>query len=157
MTVVHEELHHQANYLRKLESTNVKVFNFRADRSEKTTNKCGGFERTGRWFRRRVQVFEELRAKVVRLEAEVEAGRRERENRYFFSFPSIFFVFVITNLDLFVIRANRFSNLTMPSLSELRLIHARRLEDHVSTTALLPHWQREAVIVELDRRQVEAQ
>ena len=61
----------------------------------------------------------------------------------------------MTNLDLFVFRANRFSNFITPSLSELRLVHPRLLEDHVSTTALLP--QREAVIVELDRQQTEAQ
>ena len=42
--------------------------------------------------RRRVQVLEELRAKVVKLEAEVKAGRRESEDRYFFSFPLIVFV-----------------------------------------------------------------
>ena len=41
------------------------------------------------------------------------------------------------------------------SLSELRLIHARLLEDHGSTTALLR--QREVEIAELDRKQVEAQ
>ena len=64
----------------------------------------------------------------------------------------------------FIFRANRSSDLSMPSntpisvtqsLSELRLIHARLLEDHGSTTALLR--QREAEIAELDRQQVEAQ
>ena len=89
MSIVHEELHCQANYLQKLESTNVKLPNFRVDHSEKTTIKCGGFESAGRWFRRRVQVLEELRAKVVMLEAEVEAGRWESEDWYFFSLPSI--------------------------------------------------------------------
>ena len=100
-----------------------------------------------------MQVLEKLRAKVVRLEAEVKAGRWESGDRYFFSFPSI--VFVTTNLDLFVFRANRFSNLTTPYLSELYIIHACLLEDHVSTTMLL--CQQEAVIVELDRQQVEVQ
>ena len=37
----------------------------------------------------------------------------------------------------------------------MRLIHARLLEDHGSTSALLR--QREAEIAELDRKQVEAQ
>ena len=60
----------------------------------------------------RVQVLEELRAKVVKLEAEVKAGRWESEDQYFFSFPLI--VFVTTNLGLFVFRVNRFLNLTMP-------------------------------------------
>jgi len=41
------------------------------------------------------------------------------------------------------------------SLSELRLVHARLLEEHGATTALLR--RREAEIVELDRQQVEAQ
>ena len=43
----------------------------------------------------------------------------------------------------------------MQSLSELRLIHARLLEDHDFTTALLQ--QRETEIAELDRQQAEAQ
>ena len=59
---------------------------------------------------------------------------------------------------------NRSSDLTTPSntpisvtqsLSELRLVHARLLEDHGSTSALLR--QRETEIAELDRQQVEAQ
>ena len=36
-----------------------------------------------RGLEKRVQVLEELRTKVVKLEAEVEAGRREREDWYF--------------------------------------------------------------------------
>jgi mitotic spindle assembly checkpoint protein MAD1 len=61
-------------------------------------------------------------------------------------------------------RANRSSDLTTPSntpisvtqsLSELRLTHARLLEEHGATTALLR--QREAEIAELARLQAEAQ
>ena len=62
------------------------------------------------------------------------------------------------------LRANKSSEFTTPSntpisitqsLSELRLIHARLLEEHGATTALLR--QREAEIAELTRQQVEAQ
>lgn len=64
----------------------------------------------------------------------------------------------------FSFRANKSSELTTPSstpisitqsLSELRLIHARLLEEHGATTALLR--QRETELVELERQQVEAQ
>ena len=39
-----------------------------------------------RGLEKRVQVLEEFRIKDARLEAEVELGRREREDRYLFSF-----------------------------------------------------------------------
>ena len=44
------------------------------------TNECGGFERAETWF---MQVLEEFRIKDARLEAEVEVGRREREDRIY--------------------------------------------------------------------------
>ena len=53
-----------------------------------------------RGLEERVQVLEELRTKVVRLEAEVEAGRREREDWYLFSFRSIIFVITLTFIGL---------------------------------------------------------
>ena len=104
-----------------------------------------------------MQTFGELRTKVVRLEAEVEAGRRER--LVFILIPSHN---LCNNLNSFIFNANRFSDLTTPSillsytqsLSDLRLVHARLLEDHNSTTVLLR--QRETDIADLDQ-QVEAQ
>ena len=53
-----------------------------------------------RGLENRVQVFEELRTKVVRLEAEVEAGRREREDWYLFSFHSMIFATTLTFICL---------------------------------------------------------
>ncbi|KAF8808803.1 hypothetical protein BYT27DRAFT_7188276 [Phlegmacium glaucopus] len=140
MSVVREELHRQANYLRTLESTNAKLTSeLTILRDRQTSVEVLREEKRG--LEKKIQVLEELRTKVVRLEAEVEAGRREREEW-----------------------ANRSLDINMPSntpisvtqsLSELRLVHARLLEEHGATTALLR--RREAEIAELDRQQVEAQ
>ena len=160
MSVVREELHRQANYLRSLESTNAKLTSELTVLRERQTS-VEVLREQKRGLEKKVQVLEELRTKVVKLEAEVEAGRREREDWYLSSFHSI--NFPTTHILLFF-RANRSSDLNTPSntpisitqsLSELRLIHARLLEDHGSTTALLR--QREAEIADLDRKQVEAQ
>ena len=72
MSIVREELHRQANYLRTLESTNAKL-----------TSELTVLREQKRGLEKRVQVLEELRTKVVKLEAEVEAGRWEREDWYF--------------------------------------------------------------------------
>ncbi|KAH6894765.1 hypothetical protein BKA70DRAFT_1439240 [Coprinopsis sp. MPI-PUGE-AT-0042] len=63
MGVVHEELHRQAEYLRALEAKNVKV------------------TRELSYLRERKQSIEldELKEKVIRLEAGIEAGQLERE------------------------------------------------------------------------------
>ena len=70
----------------------------------------------------------------------------------------------LPNDSCFSFRADRSSDLAMPSntpisitqsLSELRLVHARLLEEHGATTALLR--RRESEIAELDRQQAEAQ
>ena len=157
MSVVREELHRQANYLRTLESTNAKLTSELTILRERQTS-VEVLREQKRGLEKKVQVLEELRTKVVKLEAEVEAGRREREDWYLFPLHSI-----ILSLT-FVFRANKSSDINTPSntpisvtqsLSELRLTHARLLEDHGSTTALLR--QREAEIAELDRKQVEAQ
>ena len=72
MNVVHEELHHQANHLRTLESTNTKC-------SEGTPNECG-FERAETWFGKENAGAQNLGCK---------AGRREREDWYLLSFRFI--------------------------------------------------------------------
>ena len=74
MSVVREELHRQANY-RTLESTNSKLISELTVLRERQTS-VG----RKRGLEKRVQVLEELRTKVIRLEAEVKAGRRERED-----------------------------------------------------------------------------
>ena len=91
MSVVREELHRQANYLRTLESTNAKLTSELTVLRERQTS-VEVLREQKRGLEKRVQVLEELRTKVVKLEAEVEAGRREREDWYIFSFRSIIFV-----------------------------------------------------------------
>jgi hypothetical protein len=91
MTVVREELHRQANYLRTLESTNAKLTSELTVLRERQTS-VEVLREQKRGLEKRVQVLEELRTKVVGLEAEVEAGRREREDWYLSSFLSIIFV-----------------------------------------------------------------
>ena len=88
MSVVREELHRQANYLRTLESTNAKLTSELTVLRERQTS-VEVLREQKRGLEKRVQVLEELRTKVVKLEAEVEAGRREREDWYLFS-PIIF-------------------------------------------------------------------
>lgn len=78
MAVVREELHRQANYLRTLESTNAKLTSeINVLRERNTSVEVLREEKRG--LERKVQMLEDLRTKVVKLEAEVAAGRRERE------------------------------------------------------------------------------
>lgn len=78
MTVVREELHRQANYLRTLESTNAKLTSEVNILRERNTS-VEVLREEKRGLERKVQMLEDLRTKVVKLEAEVAAGRRERE------------------------------------------------------------------------------
>lgn len=76
--MVREELHRQADYLRALESTNAKMsMELNGLRERHASIEVLREEKRG--LERKVKVLEELREKVVKLEAEVEAGRRERE------------------------------------------------------------------------------
>ena len=156
MSVVRDELHRQADYLRTLESSNAKMLAELVVLRERQTS-VEVLKEQKRGLEKKVQVIEELRTKVVKLEAEVEAGRREREEWYLFSFHSIILTYTF-------FRANKTSDPDTPSntpisvtqsLSSLRLTHARLLEDHGSTTALL--LQRETEITELAQKQASAQ
>lgn len=81
MSVVREELHRQANYLRSLEATNTKLTSeLKFLRERHTSVEVLREEKRG--LERKVLMLEELRTKVVKLEAEVEAGRKEREHWY---------------------------------------------------------------------------
>jgi mitotic spindle assembly checkpoint protein MAD1 len=101
--------------------------------------------------------MEELREKVVKLEAEVVAGRREREARL------VFFSHSVPKARLTFYRANRNSSESSSStpvsiaknLSNLRLAHARLLEEHRANIALLR--QREAEFADLERQDNEMQ
>jgi mitotic spindle assembly checkpoint protein MAD1 len=78
MAVVREELHRQAAYLRALESTNVKLTSELAVLRDRHTS-IEVLREEKRGLERKLQPLEGLREKVVKLEAQVEAGRQERE------------------------------------------------------------------------------
>lgn len=83
MGVVREELHRQANYLRTLESTNSKLTAELAILRDRHAS-IEVLKEEKRGLERKIMVLEELREKVVKLEAEVEAGRQERLEWYVF-------------------------------------------------------------------------
>jgi mitotic spindle assembly checkpoint protein MAD1 len=78
MAVVREELHRQAGYLRALEAANAKLNAELVGLRERHAS-VEVLKEEKRGLERRVGMLEELRERVVRLDAEVEAGRRERE------------------------------------------------------------------------------
>jgi len=78
MAVVREELHRQAGYLRNLESTNAKL-NSELNILRERHASVDVLREEKRGLERKVIMLEEMRNKVIRLEAEVEAGRQERE------------------------------------------------------------------------------
>jgi len=78
MAVVREELHRQAGYLRNLESTNAKL-NSELNILRERHASVEVLREEKRGLERKVTMLEEMRNKVIRLEAEVEAGRQERE------------------------------------------------------------------------------
>ncbi|CAA7263882.1 unnamed protein product [Cyclocybe aegerita] len=134
MSVVREELHRQAAYLRNLETTNAKLtVELNSLRERNTSIEVLREEKRG--LERKVATLDELRTKVVKLEAEVEAGRKEREE--WASKPST------TSVSM------------TQTLTDLRLNHARLLEDHGATAALLR--QREAELADLERREAQSQ
>ena len=77
-SIVREELHRQANYLRTLEGANAKM-NMELNGLRERHASIEVMREEKRGLEKKVKVLEELREKVVKLEAEVEAGRRERE------------------------------------------------------------------------------
>ncbi|KDQ58198.1 hypothetical protein JAAARDRAFT_129691 [Jaapia argillacea MUCL 33604] len=137
--VVREELHRQANYLRTLESSNAKlnqelaVFRERHVSIEVLREEKRGLEK-------KLHGAEELRERVVRLEAEVEASRKEREAWASKAAPSD--------------TPSKTPVSVTQSLSSLRMAHARLLEDHGATSALLR--QREAELADAQRRESES-
>ncbi|KAF8637851.1 hypothetical protein AX17_002477 [Amanita inopinata Kibby_2008] len=130
MAVVRDELHRQASYLRSLEKDNVKLTReVTLLREHHASLEVLREEKRG--LEHKVRTLDEMRNKVVRLEAEVEAARKERE-AWALSHPQ---------------EQNRSSSSTgsisapsvavTQSLATLRLEHAALLESHGSTTALL--------------------
>ncbi|KAL4076619.1 mitotic checkpoint protein-domain-containing protein [Scleroderma yunnanense] len=120
--VIRDELHRQAAHMRTLETTNTRLSAELAMYKDRHSN-IEVLREEKRALERKVTVTEELRERVVSLEAQVEAARQERQEW-----------------------ANKSSETRTPSnpslsvvqnLSELRLTHARLLEEHGSTLAIL--------------------
>ncbi len=76
--VLREELHHQAKYMRQLENTNAKMNAELSVLREKQTS-VEVLKEQKRSLEKRLRGADELREKVVKLEAELDAARKERE------------------------------------------------------------------------------
>ncbi|KAJ7628640.1 MAD-domain-containing protein [Roridomyces roridus] len=142
MAVVREELHRQAAYLRNLESTNAKLTSELTVLRERHTS-IEVLREEKRGLERKLKPLEDLREQVVRLEAQVEAGRRERETwaqNQPTDTPST---------------PSKTPVAVTQGLSALRLQHAQLLEDHGATVALLR--SKEGELANAESRLVEAQ
>jgi mitotic spindle assembly checkpoint protein MAD1 len=79
MAIIREELHRQIGYLRSLESANARLdAELRVLRGRHESVEVLREEK--RWLELRVHNYEEMRERVVSLEAELEAARKERQN-----------------------------------------------------------------------------
>ncbi|KAH6894876.1 spindle assembly checkpoint component Mad1 [Coprinopsis sp. MPI-PUGE-AT-0042] len=145
MGVVREELHRQAEYLRTLEAKNVKLTSELSYLRERNQSIEVLMEEK-RGLETKLVGLDELKEKVIRLEAEVEAGRLEREawasktqdtNNNSNSTPS--------SVPIFITQA----------LTDLRLTHAQLLEEHGATTASLR--QRTAELISLESQNAQHQ
>ncbi|KAG9312696.1 mitotic checkpoint protein-domain-containing protein [Chiua virens] len=115
--VIRDELHRQASYLRSLETTNAKL-NAELGRYKDRHANLEVLREEKRALERKVLVVDELRGKVVSLEAQVEAaGENDR-------------IGAPANRSNEVSTPSKPSLSVVQSLSELRLTHARLLEEH---------------------------
>ncbi|KAA1476387.1 hypothetical protein DENSPDRAFT_867280 [Dentipellis sp. KUC8613] len=138
-SVLREELHRQAHYLRSVEATNAKLTSEVMHLRERQTS-VEVLREEKRGLEQKVKGVDELREQVVRLEAEVQAARREREEWASRAIqPSV---------------PSQTPVSVTQSLSELRLIHAQLLEEHGVNLALLR--RREAELAEANDRNNEA-
>ncbi|KAL1942225.1 hypothetical protein VTO73DRAFT_6289 [Trametes versicolor] len=137
-TVLREELHRQAKYMRQLETANTKMTIELNGLREKQTS-VEVLKEQKRELERKVRGAEEMRDRVVKLEAELDAARKEREE-WASSEPAT---------------PSKTPVSVTQSLSTLRLIHARLLEEHGSNVALLHH--REQELEASQTREAEAQ
>ncbi|CDO77832.1 hypothetical protein BN946_scf184714.g7 [Trametes cinnabarina] len=126
-TIIREQLQHQAKYTSQLESANAKMAAELNTLRERQTS-VEVLREQKRELERKVRGAEELREKVVRLEAELEAARKEREEWASSTEPAT---------------ASKTPVSVTQSLSALRLAHARLLEEHGSNVALLRHREKE--------------
>ena len=78
-TVIREELHRQASHLRTVESANAKMTAELAILRQRNAN-VEILREQKRELERRAVAADELQEKVIKLEAELEAARKERED-----------------------------------------------------------------------------
>ncbi|KAJ6454551.1 MAD-domain-containing protein [Mycena vitilis] len=138
MAVVREELHRQAAYLRTLESTNAKLTSELAVLRDRHTS-IEVLREEKRGLERKLQPLDGLREKVVKLEAQVEAGRLERETWARNQSSDAASTSTPSKTPVAVTQG----------LSALRLEHAQLLEDHGATKALLRSKEAELVNAEI--------
>ncbi|KAF8836866.1 hypothetical protein BDN67DRAFT_973625 [Paxillus ammoniavirescens] len=138
--VIRDELHRQASYLRSLEMTNAKLSAELGRYKDKHAN-LEVLREEKRALERKVSVMEDLREKVVFLEAQVEAARRERQEW--------------ANKSNEASTPSKTSLSVIQNLSELRLTHARLLEEHGANVAMLR--SREAELARVNESLSEAQ
>ncbi|KAI0074913.1 hypothetical protein K474DRAFT_1664924 [Panus rudis PR-1116 ss-1] len=128
--IVREELHRQANHLRTVEAANAKM-NAELTMLRQRNASVEVLKEQKRELERKVSNAEELKEKVIRLEAELEAARREREEWASKSTAPSETPVSVTQ-----------------SLSNLRLTYARLLEEHGSNVALLHRREKELAAAE---------
>ncbi|KAH9896012.1 hypothetical protein C8Q73DRAFT_773799 [Cubamyces lactineus] len=137
--IVREELHRQAAYMRQLQVTNAKLTTELNTLRERQTS-VEVLKEQKRELERKVRGAEELRERVVKLEAELDASE-EGERR----------VGTLTEPTT----PSKTPVSVTQSLSALRLAHARLLEEHGSSVALLQH--REQELTESQAREADAE
>jgi mitotic spindle assembly checkpoint protein MAD1 len=79
--VVREELHRQANHVRTIEAANAKMSSELTTLRQRHAN-IEVLKEQKRELERKAQAVDELRETVVKLEAELDAARKEREEWY---------------------------------------------------------------------------
>ncbi|TBU44830.1 MAD-domain-containing protein [Dichomitus squalens] len=138
--VVREELHRQATYVRQLESANAKMGAELNILHERQTS-VEVLKEQKRDLERRLRGADELREQVVKLEAELDAARKERQE------------WASSSAEPATPSKTPVS--VTQSLSNLRLAHVRLMEEHGSNVALLRH--REQELSGLQEREARAQ
>ncbi|KAI1786094.1 MAD-domain-containing protein [Ganoderma leucocontextum] len=138
-TVVREELHRQAKYMHQLETANAKMTAELNVLREKQTS-VEVLKEQKRDLERKLRGADELREQVVKLEAELDAARQEREEWASTAQPAT---------------PSKTPVSVTQSLSNLRLTHAKLMEEHGSNVALLRH--RDQTISELQTREAQVQ
>ncbi|EIW77484.1 hypothetical protein CONPUDRAFT_84016 [Coniophora puteana RWD-64-598 SS2] len=133
--MIRDELHRQAEYMRTLENTNARQAAELARLKEKHAS-IEVLREEKLTLERRLAGMEEMRGRVVGLEAQLDAARREREEW--------------VKKGNVGPRASDTSISVTQTLSALRLEHARLLEEHGATVAHLR--SREAELVGAEQR-----